>query len=407
MKRRTKIIIGVIVILLIGGITTASIRSKSKEGTPVTFGKVERADLTSKVSANGQIDAQRKVDLSANVMGQIVNLAVREGDVVKKGDFLLQIDRKQLTASAEGAEASVRALFSDRDAARANLAEAERTLQRARNNFEQKIIPAAELDRARTAVDSARANVSSIEQRIQQARSNVAAARDTLSKTTMTAPMAGIITALPVEEGEVAVIGTMNNAGTKLLTIADMSVVEAVMEVDETDVPNVKVGQRATVTVDAYPNKTFEGLVTEVGSSPMTSGAGTGTEAVNFEVKIQLTNPPAGVRPGFSASADIITGTREKALAIPLQALVVREKPATKGAKAVEEEGVYVHKDGKVAFVQVTTGLAGDSNIEITKGLSEGQQIVTGPFRALRDIKDGAKVREQKEEKKADEEKKS
>jgi HlyD family secretion protein len=413
MKRRTKIIIAVIALLLIGGITTASIRSRSKEGTEVTFGKVERQDLTSKVSANGQIDAQRKVDLSANVMGQIVNLAVREGDVVKKGDFLLQIDRKQLTASAEGAEASVRALFSDRDAARASLSEAQTTYQRAKNNFDQKIIPAAELDRARTSLDAARANVSAIEQRIQQARANVSAARDTLSKTTMTAPMAGVITALPVEEGEVAVIGTMNNPGTKLLTIADMSVVEAVMEVDETDVPNVKVGQRATVTIDAYPNKTYDGVVTEVGSSPMTrTGAATGGDAVNFEVKIQLTNPPAGVRPGFSASADIITGTRSKALAIPLQALVVREKPVdeknkttAKPVKAQEEEGVYVHKDGKVSFVTVATGLTGDSTIEITKGLTEGQEIVTGPFRALRDIKDGSKVREQKEEKKKDEEK--
>jgi len=414
MKRRTKIIIVVIMLILIAGITTASIRSKSKEGTPVTFGKVERLDLTSKVSANGQIDAQRKVDLSANVMGQIVNLAVREGDVVKKGDFLLQIDQKQLAASAQGAEASMRALFSDRDGARSTLAEAEVTYQRARNNFEQKIIPAAELDRARTALDGARSNVASIEQRIQQARSNVTAARDTLSKTTMVAPMGGIITALPVEEGEVAVIGTMNNAGTKLLTIADMSVVEAVMEVDETDVPNVKVGQRATVTIDAYPNKTFEGKVTEVGSSPMTAnGAGSGGEAVNFEVKIQLTNPPTGVRPGFSASADIITGTRSKALSIPLQALVVREKPAadkapkTQGAKPQEEEGVYVHKEGKVAFVGVSTGLTGDTNIEITKGLTEGQQIVTGPFRALRDIKDGSKVREQKEEKKDDDKEKT
>jgi len=400
MKRRTKIIIAVVVVLLIAGITGASIASKGKEGTPVTFGKVERTDLTSKVSANGQIDAQRKVDLSANVMGQIVNLAIREGDVVKKGDFLLQIDQKQLAASAQGAEASMRAIFSDLDAARANHAEAQRIYERARNNFEQKIIPAAELDRARTSVDAARANVNAIEQRIQQARANVAAARDTLSKTTMTAPMGGIITALPVEEGEVAVIGTMNNPGTKLLTIADMSVVEAVMEVDETDIPNVKVGQRATVTIDAYPNKTFDGVVTEVGSSPMTEqGLGGGTEAINFEVKIQLNNPPAGVRPGFSASADIITGTRSKSLAIPIQALVVREKPGSAPGKAQEEEGVYLHKDGKVQFVPVKTGLSGDTNIEIVSGLTDGQQIVTGPFRALRDIKDGDKVREQKEEK--------
>jgi HlyD family secretion protein len=405
MKKRTRIIIAVVVLLLIAGIVGASIASKGKEGTPVTFGKVERLDLTSKVTANGQIDAQRKVDLSANVMGQIVNLAVREGDVVKKGDFLLQIDQKQLAASARGAEASMAALFSDRDAARAQMADAQLTYNRARANAAQQIIPQAELDRARNALDGARANVAAIDQRIGQARANVAAARDTLSKTTITAPMGGVITALPVEEGEVAVIGTMNNPGTKLLTIADMSVVEAVMEVDETDIPNVKVGQRATVTIDAYPNKTFEGMVTEVGSSPMTGqGVGTSAEAVNFEVKIQLTNPPAGVRPGFSASADIITGTRAKSVAIPLQALVVREKPNTKPPK--DEEGVYVHKDGKVQFVPVTTGLAGDSNIEITRGLSEGQQIVTGPFRALRDITDGSKVRKQEEEKKGEKEKK-
>lgn len=404
MKRRTKILLAIIVLLAIAGITYASIKGNSEEGTPVTFGRVERMDLTSKVSANGRIDAQRKVDLSANVMGQIINLAVREGDVVKKGDFLLQIDQKQLAASAEGAEASMRALLSEREASRANLTEAEANFERARSNFEQKIIPAADLDRARTALASARAAVSANEQRIQQSRANLAAARDTLSKTTMVAPMSGIVTALPVEEGEVAVIGTMNNPGTILLTIADMSVVEAVMEVDETDIPAVKVGQTATVTIDAYPNKTFDGVVTEVGSSPIARlGGGSSTEAINFEVKIQINNPPVGVRPGFSASADIVTGTRSKALAIPIQSLVVREKPNVKPAQ--DEEGVYVHNAGTVKFVNVATGLTGDTNIEIVKGLTENQQIVTGPFRALREIKDGAKVQEQKEEKKDEEEK--
>lgn len=408
MKKRTKIIIAVVVVLLIAAITLASIKGRTKEGTPVTLAKVERSDLKSQVSANGRIDAQRKVDMSANVMGQIVNLAVREGDVVKKGDFLLQIDRKQLAATAQGAEASMNALFADRDAARASLTEAQLSFDRAQKNYNERITPLAELDRARSVLASARANVGAIERRIEQSRANLTAARDTLSKTTMVAPMAGIVTALPVEEGEVAVIGTMNNPGTKLLTIADMSVVEAVMEVDETDVPSVKVGQRATITIDAYPNKTFNGVVTEVGSSPMTrAGVSSGTEAVNFEVKIQIENPPADVRPGFSASADIITGTRTKAIAIPIQALVVREKPGSaKTGKVTDEEGVYVHKDGKASFAPVTTGLAGESNIEITKGLAEGQQIVTGPFKALREIKDGSKVREQKEEKK-DGEKKS
>jgi HlyD family secretion protein len=405
MTTRRKIIISLIVLVVLAGLVFAGTRMNRKEGTPVAMGKVERVDIVSKVSANGRIDAKRKVDLSAHVMGQIINLAVREGDVVKKGDFLLQIDQKQLAASAEGAAASMRALISDRDSSRASLAEAERNYERARSNYAERIIPQAELDRARSALDSARANVSSINQRIGQAQANVTAARDTLSKTTMTAPMAGIITALPVEEGEVAVIGTMNNPGTKLLTIADMSEVEAVMEVDETDIPNVKIGQRATVTIDAYPNKTFNGHVTEVASSPIArAGVSAGGEAINFEVKIQLENPPAGVRPGFSVSADIVTGTREKVLAIPIQSLVVREKK--EGKKSKDEEGVYVHKDGKAQFVPVTVGLAGDSNIEITKGLTGSEEIVTGPFRALRELKDGTKIRKEEKKEEKDGEKK-
>jgi len=401
MTTRRKIIISLIVLIVLAGLVFAGTRMNRKEGTPVAMGKVERVDLVSKVSANGRIDAKRKVDLSANVMGQVVNLAVREGDVVKRGDFLLQIDQKQLAASAEGAGAALRAVFSDRDAARATALAAEQDFQRAQKNYEQKIIPMADLDRARSGRDSARATVLALEERIGQARANLAAARDTLSKTTMRAPMDGIVTALPVEEGEVAVIGTMNNPGTKLMTIADMSVVEAVMEVDETDIPSVKVGQRATVTVDAYPNKTYSGLVTEVGSSPIVrNGISGGTgEAINFEVKIQLENPPPGMRPGFSASADIVTGTRLKALAIPIQALVVREKPgSSKNAKPQDEEGLFVHQNGTVKFAPVKTGLAGDTSIEILNGVSEGQQIVTGPFRALREIKDGSKVKEQKEE---------
>lgn len=401
MKRRTKIIIGVALAVVALLVVLGFASRRNKDVTEVTVTKVERSDLTSKVTATGRIDAQRKVDLSANVMGQIVNLAVREGDRVRKGDFLLQIDQKQLAASAQGAAASLEALFSDRDAQRANAAEAQRVYERAQKNYSDRIIPLAELDRARTALQAAQANVVAIERRIDQARANVAAARDTLSKTTMTAPMDGIVTALPVEEGEVAVIGTMNNPGTILLTIADMSVVEAVMEVDETDIPNVKVGQRATVTIDAYPNKSFSGLVTEVGSSPINAQAAqSGAEAVNFEVKIQVENPPEGVRPGFSASADIVTGTAAKAVAIPIQALVVRDKPGSTPGKPEEEEGVFLNENGQAKFAVVKTGLSGESNIEIVTGLKEGQEIITGPFKALREIKDGSKVKKQEEKKK-------
>ena len=400
MRRRTKIIGGIVVLVIAGLLSVGVASRRGKDITPVTYGNLARQDLTSKVSANGRIDAKRKVDLSANVMGQVVNLAVREGDVVKKGDFLLQIDQKQLAATARSADAALQAVFSDRDAAKAMAVAAEQDYQRAQKNYEQKITPRSELDRAQSGRDSARANVMALDQRISQARENLNAARDTLQKTTMRAPMAGVVTALPVEEGEVAVIGTMNNAGTVLMTIADMSVVEAVMEVDETDVPSVKVGQRATVTIDAYPNKTFPGLVTEVASSPIKRNgvSASTTEAVNFEVKIQIENPPAGVRPGFSASADIITGTRPKALAIPIQALVVREKPGSTPGKPLDEEGIYAIQNGAVKFHPVKTGLSGDSSIEIVSGAKEGEQIVTGPFRALRELKDGTKVKEQKEE---------
>lgn len=415
LKRRTKIWLGVAGLILVALVSVAMIRRKDRNLVEVTTAKIELADLVSKVSSNGKIEAQRKVDLSANVMGQIVNLAVREGDVVKKGDFLLQIDKAQLAASAAGAEASVKALLFDRDAARASAEEAARNYDRAQKSYSDKVIPLAEVERMRAAVDSARANASSVERRIEQARAGLAGAQDTLSKTTIRAPMNGIVTALPVEEGEVAVIGTMNNPGTILLTISDMSTVEAVMEVDETDIPNVKIGQAATVTVDAYPNKTFAGKVTEVGSSPLGRSASGSSESINFEVKIQLDDPPAGIRPGFSSSADIITGTRPRVPAIPIQALVVREKevakdaaPATSSAaKAQEEEGVYKFDPAsqKVAFTPVTTGISGESSIEIVTGLKTGDEIVTGPFKSLRDIKDGDRVKlEKKKDKGKDKE---
>lgn len=432
MSRKTKIAIAVAVVaaLAVGGAVV--MKRRGHDLPEVTVDKVTRGELVAKVTANGRVEAKRKVELSSNVMGQIVNLAVREGDQVKKGDFLLQIDKTQLAASAQGAEAGLQALFHERDAARANLVESERNFERVQKSFASELVPASDVDRARAALDSARANAEAAERRIAQARANLEGARDTLAKTTMTAPMDGIVTHLPVEEGEVAVVGTMNNAGTKLLTISDMSVVEAVMEVDETDVPQVRVGQQATVTVDAYPDKPMKGVVTEVASSPIQtasdlSGQGS-SQAINFEVKIQLQDPPADIRPGFSCSADIVTDTRPNAVAVPIQALVVREPGPPKGAAAdgaqgtppgaaaaaeppaeapkataaagpaKEQEGVYVldRKTSKVRFAPVKTGIAGDTRIEVVSGVAEGEEIVTGPFRALRDLDDGSEVKIQK-----------
>lgn len=411
MKRSVKIWIGVAALVVVALITMGVMRGKNRNVTEVTTGKVDRQDLVSKVTANGEIEAKRKVDLSANIMGQIVNLAVREGDHVRKGDFLLQIDKTQHAASEQGARASLEAIFHDRDAARSAAEEANLVYQRAEKSYKDNLIPLAELERARAALQSARANQAGAEGRIRQARATLAGASDTLSKTTIRAPMDGVVTRLPVEEGEVAVIGTMNNPGTVLLTISDMSIVEATMDVDETDIPQVKIGQKANVTIDAYPNRTFSGTVTEVGSSPRERSLTGGTEAVNFEVKIQLDAPPRDVRPGFSTSAEIITGTRSKVVAIPLQALVVRENPKDPKAKTQsaggEQEGVYTYlkDEQKVKFVPIRTGISGETAVEVVSGLQPGQEIVTGPFRALREIEDGAKVKLEKPKKDKEEKK--
>ena len=407
MSKRTKIILGAGVAIVVIGALTAFIRGRDKDVPRVTTAKVEKLDLVSKVTANGKIQAQRKVDMSALVMGQIVNLAVKEGDQVKKGQLLLQIDRAQLAAQAQGREASLEAMRHDLDAAKSTAAQAKFDYDRASQNFKGNILAEADLQKARSNLDTAVANLAATEQRMRSTMADLAASRDSLSKTTVTAPIEGVVTSLPIKEGEVTVIGTMNNAGTQLMTISDMGSVEAVMMVDETSVPQVKVGQKATLSIDAYPNTKFEGTVAEVGSSPIPKTDPdlltlvANSEAINFKVKIRMENPPDSIRPGFSVTAEIVTGRREGTTAIPIQALIVRDvekkdkKPAT--GRPETEEGVYTIRDGKLAFVKVKTGIAGELMIEVTEGPKPGQEIVTGPFKVLRQVKDGDKVIIEKE----------
>lgn len=407
LARKWKILIGVALALavLIGWAIYASKMAKIPR---VTVAKAERQDIVSKVTANGKIQAERKVDLSALVMGQIVNLAVREGDKVKKGDFLLQIDKNQAAAGEAGSAAALEASVSDVDSARATMEQARRDYDRARKNFEEKILSEADYQKAKSALDTASANFQAAQNRVNQNRANLNASRDTLSKTTVRAPLDGVVTALPIKEGEVTVIGTMNNAGTQLMTVSDMATVEAVMMVDETDMPNVKIGQKAIVNVDAYANHPFDGIVTEVGSSPILpndpdlQGLTTTSDAINFKVRIKVLKPPETIRPGFSVTADIITGTKPDVLTIPLSAVVVRDSPTkekTASGKIKTEEGVYLLEKGKVRFLKVQTGLAGELAVEVRGGLSGGEQIVTGPFKALRMIKDGDRAIVEKEKK--------
>jgi HlyD family secretion protein len=411
MSKKTKIVLGVLGAVVLGFVAMGFIKRKDKDVARVTTAKVEKIDLVSKVTANGKIQARRKVDLSALVMGQIVNLAAKEGDRVQKGQLLLQIDRAQLAAQTAGRESALGAMRSDLLAARSAADQARFDYERARRNWEAKILSEAELQKTKSAYDTAQANLSATQQRLQESGANLAASRDSLSKTTVSAPIAGVVTYLPVKEGEVTVIGTMNNPGTQLLTISDMSEVEAVMMVDETSVPDVKVGQKANLNIDAYPNRTFEGVVTEVGSSPIAKNdpdllsLTQGSEAINFKVKLRVVNPPETIRPGFSVTADILTGRKEGATAIPIQALVVRDVPKKEGKSAAvsssgrpqTEEGVYLVKNQKLAFEKVETGLAGELMIEVKSGPKVGEEIVTGPFKVLRQVKEGDKVIIEKE----------
>jgi HlyD family secretion protein len=404
-RKRLWIAGGIVVAVAAGGVAWSR---RGPKPIPVQVTAVGREDVQAKVTANGKVQAQRKVDISATIAGQVTHLAVKEGDRVRKGEFLLQIDAVNPRAVARGTEASMEALRRDLDSARASLGQARLDHRRAEENYKAGIIPVAELDRARTGLSTAEAALQATERRVEQARAAVEGARDTLAKTTVRAPMDGIVTAKRVEEGEVAVVGVLNQPGTVLLTISDMSVVETELEVDETSIPTVRLGQEARVRIDAYPNRTFDGAVTEVGSSPiLRTGAQAQNEAIKFKVKVQIKEPPDGIKPGLSVQADILTGFREKALVVPIQALVIRDAEAPPGGASApgnpgpssrrrDQEGVYVLKDGKVVFQPIKTGLLGELSLEVVEGLAGGEAVITGPFRALRSLKPGDRVKGEK-----------
>jgi len=421
MSRRIKAAIGAGTVAVLAVVIWASIARRDKNVLKVTTAKVGKVPLVSTVSCNGRVQAKTHVDISSQVMGQIVTLAVVEGDVVKKGDLLLQIDKVQYDANARATQAGLDALFAQRDSDRYTREQADRDLDRTKKNYDAHIESEQNLQKAQLALDSAKANELADERRIEQARQNLLANKDSLSKTTILSPIDGVVTAKPVEQGENAIVGTMNNPGTVLLTVSDMSVVEGEMEVDETDMPHVKLRQKATLTFDAYPEQKFDGVVTEIGGSPITKSAlGTDSSAVNFKVKVQVLNPPSNIRPGFSVSGKIETDRREAALAIPIPALVVsdpasleRVKPGAKktppagaavaapvpasGGRAERKkdvEGVFVvTKAGTVEFRKIKTGIIADLQTEVVEGLAEGDEIVTGPFKALRQLKIGDRVK--------------
>jgi HlyD family secretion protein len=401
MKRKQLWIIGGgLAVVLIGGLSLAGMQDK---GMAVQVATVGKENLQSKVSANGKIQAVTKADISANVMGQVTRLAVKEGDRVSKGQFLMEIDPRSASANAEAMKANLQAALSDLASTTASLSQARSDFDRAKANREAGIISAADFERAKTTLETAQATQETARRRADQAKANVNQSHVGLGYSTISAPMDGVVTARRIELGETAVPGIQNQAGTVLLTVSDMSKVEAEMEVDEASIPSVKQGQEAQVRIDAYPNQTFQGQVTEVGGSPILKTST--NEATKFKVKVWIKDPPLTIKPGLSAQADIFTGNRDQALAIPFQALVMREiklKPGEthKPGAPREEEGVFLQESGKAKFVPVKTGLMGDLSVEVLSGLKGGETLITGPNRALRDLKGGEAVRAEKAKKK-------
>jgi HlyD family secretion protein len=394
-RKKLAVVGGGLGLLVIVGLAVGS-RDK---GLGVQVASVDREDLQAKVSANGKIQAVKKADISANMVGQVTRLAVKEGDLVKKGQFLMEIDPRSAQASTAATHAGMQAALSDLASAQANLVQAKADFERAKANRAAGIISASDFEKAKTALDTAQATVDGTQRRVDQARAQNAQSRVGLAYTTILSPIDGVVTARRIELGETAVPGIQNQAGTVLLTVSDMSKIEAEMEVDEASIPSVKVGQEAQVRIDAFPNQVFQGQVTEVGGSPIVK-VGV-NEAIKFKVKVWIKNPPLTIKPGLSAQADIFTGSRSKALAIPYQALVTREiklKPGEsfKPGQPREEEGVWVMKDDKATFQTVKTGLLGDMKVEVIEGLQGGEKILTGPNRVLRDLKGGEKLREEK-----------
>lgn len=366
---------------------TFYLRGRGPAPTAVDIERVtERARFQSFATASGEIVAARYADLGSSVMGRLVELRVKEGDRVEVGQVLARIDPAQAASAAEAVAALARALESDLAAARAREAEAARVVARARNLHEQGIAPQADLDTAEAAAETTRAAVAAAEKRAAQGRAQLAGARDSLAKTEITAPLAGVVSRLAVREGEMVVIGVQNQPGTILLTISDLSQIDAEVKVAEADVLRLAPGQRAYVSLEALGGREFEGKVVEIGASALPV-VGSGAAAREFRVVVRLDRPDPGLRPGLTCDVRVLTEEVERALVVPLQALVLR-----RGVDGVERPGVFVVENRRARFQPVEQGVIGGLEVEV-RGLAAGTEIVAGPFQALRDLADGAPLR--------------
>jgi len=446
MKTWKKVLIGIGATLLLGIIVAVTVYQSRKNLVTVQTGRAQKQSLSSVVSASGEIKPKTYVNIGANAFGRIIKLEVKEGDRVKRGQLLAQLENIQSAADVAATQASLQAAETDYAAADAALNTSRADLNRAQSDadharldwaraqglYKDALIAKQDYDTKKAAWESAEAGLAQAQARVAQAvaqkdsaekhiaqnRANLTRVSDILQKTIYDAPFDGVITNLPVREGEMMVMGIQNAPGSTLMTIADMSVITAEVKVDETDIVNVKMGQPAEVTIDAIPHKIFHGTVTEIGDNAIVRSTGVSTsqststseEAKDFKVVVTLTDPPEDLRPGLSSTAKITTATRNSTVSVPIQALTVRTqadltpKDAKKGsveaaapvdvAKQKEEiQGVFVIRNKKAQFVAVETGISGTTDIEVIKGLQEGDEVITGSYKVLRTLKPGTSVK--------------
>lgn len=441
-KKIIIIVLGILVALAIVGF---SVNQSQKGLVTVQTGKVVKQDIASYVTASGEIKPKLQVNVGANAFGRITKLFVKEGEKVKRGEILAQLENIQSASDVAAAKATLESSITDEAAARENLKTLQATLASSTADNAQKkqdfdrnaslykagLISTADYETKKSAyqvssatVDQDKARVSQAQAQLESAQGHVTGARaslthssDVLSKTVYDAPFDGVVTYIPVHEGETVVMGIQNSPGSTLMTLADMSVITAEVQVDETDIVNVKLGQIADVTIDAIPGKTFKGEVTEIGDNAIVRSTGLATsqstsssqEAKDFKVVVTLKDPPENIRPGLSTTAKITTGTKSNALTIPIQALVLRDKddieaqnnskgqpqPVADSMKKKEEiQGVFVVLPNKKAeFRKVETGITGSTDIEVKSGLKENEEIITGAYKVLRTIKNNTSVK--------------
>jgi len=474
MTTKKKLLIAAVGVIVISATAGYSILARNRGVVAVQSGHAVRQDLTQTVSANGEIKPKKYVNVSSNMMGRIVRMPVKEGDHVRDGELLVQLESIQSEADVKAAEATLDAAQTEVEgmaatirsseaaiaSSKAEITRSEADLARSKQAFDRAEamskeglmakeafdrakadydISAAQLNAAKARLAQSDAQLSQVLKqrdgttlRIAQQRAQLTRARDQFSKTTIRSTLDGVITYLPVNEGEIAIVGVQNQPGTVLMTIADMSVITAEVKVDETDIVNVKIGQEAKIKVDALGDRELMGHVSEVGNSALTRTGGTTTttaggsqEAKDFKVVVTLDNPPQELRPGLSATATIVTATRQHVVTVPIQALTIREfdndsaatastdstkaksapapaekdnnkTEAEKSKKKVEKEGVFTIKNGVALFRQVKTGITGTTDIELLEGLGENDEIVTGPYQVLRTLKDNTRIKIEK-----------